>query len=132
MVGLGGKVAGKLALGFLAKHGNACALVEDLGVGKRDQRERARPRGRFALLARLIAYSLSQVIHGLVDHGIPQRVSQRLPRHQRLRRDRDDRPLAAPAARTWREGDGNPDEVETVARPIGQVVAGVDLRNWLR
>ena len=39
---------------------------------------------------------------------------------------RDDRPLAPPAPRSGRERHRDPDEVETVSRPVGQVVPRVD------
>ena len=102
--------------------------VEDLAVGVGDQRERAAARIRpgVARLARLVANRLRQVVHGLVDHGVPQRVPQRVLGHQRPCRHRDDRSLAAPAPGAGREGHGNPDEIESIAGPIGQVVTRVD------
>ena len=69
---------------------------------------------------------LRQVVHRLIDHGVSQRISQRVLRDDRLCRDRDDRPLASAASRAGRESHRDPDQVQSVARPVGQVVARVD------
>ena len=115
-------------LGLLAEQLDVRPPVEELGVGIRHQRERpdARSRGPVAVVRPLVADGLSQVVDGLVDHGISEGVAQRVLGHDRLRRDRDDRSLTPPAPRPGRERHRDPHEVQTIARPVGQLVPGVD------
>ena len=128
VVRLVGQVSGELMLDLLSQQADVPRPVEDLAVGVGDQRERAAARIRpgVARLAGLVANRLRQVVHRLVDHGVAQRVPQRVLGHQRPCRHRDDRSLAAPALGAGREGHGNADEVKAIAGPIGQVVARVD------
>ena len=99
VVRLVAEVLGELVLGFLPEELDVGLAVEELGIGVRDERERAesRPGGPIVVLGPLVIDGLGQVADRFVDHRVPQGVAERALGHDRLRRDGDDRSLA-PAA----------------------------------